>query len=304
VSEARLSGVVATPPALVGYGVRSVEHLLVSRFGKERGLADPGVRLLDPAAGPIIFPLSAWAQALGQERDGRRRARLLAGHLVPHSLGIELLRAPHARGMRAVERFLAKHGAGGEAARAVLRLGDALAAPALAELPRGILVVLGNPPWRGHSENRGAWITDLLRGYVLPDGREDEGYYRIDAAPLAERNSKWLQDDYVKFLRLAQWAVDRAGRGIVAFVLNHTCLDAPTFRGLRRSLLRTFEEIHVLDLHGNRRRRERGLDGSPDESVFFGIAQGAAVLRLVKKPTLKSAGTYSRATTSGRCKSF
>jgi predicted helicase len=287
VSEAKVRGVVATPPDLVGFVVRSVEYLLVSRFGKERGLADPEVRLFDPAAGPMTFLLSAWARALGRGYGGKKAAALLAGRLVPHSVGIELLPGPHARGVRAVERFLKKHGVSGDSPHIAFHRGDALAAPPLAELSRGVLVVLGNPPWRGHSENRGAWITGLLRGYVLPDGRRDEGYYRVDGEPLDERNSKWLQDDYVKFLRLSQWTVDQSGRGIVALILNHTCLDAPTFRGLRRSLIRTFEEIHVLDLHGNRRRREHSPDGDPDESVFPGIAQGAAVLLLVKKTGLR-----------------
>jgi len=99
---------------------------------------------------------------------------------------------------------------------------------------------------------------------------------------LGETNMKWLQDDYVKFLRLAQWMIDRNGEGVVGFVVNHNCLEAPTFRGLRRSLLRTFDQIFALDLHGNQRRRETGPGGERDENLFSGVAQGIAVLLLVK----------------------
>src|SRR5205085_499024 len=127
----------------------------------------------------------------------------------------------------------------------------------------------GNPPWRGRSSNHGLWINDLVRDY-----------FQVDGQALGERNPKWLRDDYVKFLRLAQWVIDRNGEGIVAFVLNHNFIEAPTFRGLRRSLLCSFQEIYVLDLHGSGRRGERG-------SVFPGVAQGAAVLLLVKKPGLR-----------------
>src|SRR5262249_44601350 len=142
-------------------------------------------------------------------------------------------------------------------------------------------VVLGNPPFSGRPANTGDWIQDLLRGYVLENGSEEQGYYTVDGSPLGERNAKWLQDDYVKFLRFAQWQIDRNGWGIVGFIVNHNCLEAPTFRGLRRSLLGTFDQVFVLDLHGNHRRRETGPEGKRDENVFAGVAQGVAVLLLV-----------------------
>ncbi|HEV2844279.1 MAG TPA: type ISP restriction/modification enzyme, partial [Thermoanaerobaculia bacterium] len=138
---------------------------------------------------------------------------------------------------------------------------------------RGITVILGNPPWAGHSANRG-------KG-------EDEAYRRIGGAPLGEKNSKWLRDDYVKFLRFAQRKVEEAGEGIVAFVTNHSYLDNPTFRGMRRSLLETFDEIYLLDLHGNGKKKERAPGGGSDANVFDGVRQGTAVAVLVKKPGLR-----------------
>jgi len=222
----------------------------------------------------------AWREAIAAHLRTHGAVRdLIQDHLLIHFTGIELLPEVHARGLTALGRFLTAAGCNAPAGRLPALRADAL------EPPREILdrpfnVILGNPPWRGRSSNKGAWINALLHGYRLPDGREDEGCFRVDGARLGERNPKWLHDDYVKFLRLAQWLIDRNGAGIVAFVLNHNFLDAPTFAGLRRSLLRTFHEIYVLDLHGSARRRERG-------NVFSGVAQGAAVLLLVRKPGLR-----------------
>jgi hypothetical protein len=161
-------------------------------------------------------------------------------------------------------------------------LGEEAQAALAARAETAFSVVLGNPPFSGRSANPGSWIRDLLRGYELPDGRSDDGYFRVDGRPLGERNVKWLQDDSVKFLRLAQWLIDRNGEGVVAFVVNHNGLEAPTFSGLRQSLLRTFDQVYALDLHGNQRRREAGPVGELDENVFAGVAQGIAVLFLVK----------------------
>jgi len=103
----------------------------------------------------------------------------------------------------------------------------------------------------------------------------------VDGQPLGEKNPKWLQDDYVKFLRFAQWKIHRAGRGIVAMITNHGYLDNPTFRGMRQSLLKTFDEIYILDLHGNSLKGETAPDGGPDENVFD-IRQGVAIAIFVK----------------------
>jgi hypothetical protein len=297
----RLRGVYATPQPVVAWVVRSIDELLRSRFEKPRGLADEAVRLLDPCAGPMNFLLEAWRVAVAQgDRHDLEPASLVESHLLPHSRGIEIVPELFERGRAEVAIWLARYGVRvGEGGRFPLDLADALSDVELGdEAWPGFLggaghptspalpVVLGNPPYRGQSANRGARIRQLLHGYRLADGREDEGYYRVDGHGLGERNPKWLQDDAVKFLRLAQWTVDRAGQGLVAFVLNHNFIDAPTFRGLRASLQRTFDEIYALDLHGNRRKRERQSGGSPDENVFRGVAQGVAILLLVKRSGL------------------
>lgn len=134
-----------------------------------------------------------------------------------------------------------------------------------------ILVVLGNPPYSGHSVNKGEWISELI-----------ETYKKVDGKPLGEKNPKWLQDDYVKFIRFAQWKIDQIGEGILGFITNHSYLDNPTFRGMRQSLMDSFDEIYLLDLHGNSLKKEKAPDGSKDENVFD-IQQGVAIGLFVKK---------------------
>ena len=78
-------------------------------------------------------------------------------------------------------------------------------------------VVVGNPPYSGHSSNTGEWIADLLRGRTT----QSHGYFEVDGAPLGERNPKWLNDDYVKFIRLGQVTIEQAETGLLGFITNH-----------------------------------------------------------------------------------
>ena len=143
-----------------------------------------------------------------------------------------------------------------------------------------VMVVLGNPPYSGHSANKGQWKSDLLRG---KDGIEITGsYFQIDGGPLQEQNPKWLNDDYVKFIRYAQRRIERTGEGVLGFVTNHSYLDNPTFRGMRQSLMDTFDEMYLLDLHGNSKKKERTPEGGKDENVFD-IQQGVAIGLFVKR---------------------
>jgi predicted helicase len=135
-----------------------------------------------------------------------------------------------------------------------------------------ILVIMGNPPYSLLSSNTNAWTEELLKEDI--DGATS--YYKVDGNPLNERNPKALQDDYVKFLRFAQWKIQKAGKGIVAMITNHGYLDNTTFRGMRQSLMKTFDEIYILDLHGNSVKRETAPNGGKDENVFD-IRQGVAI---------------------------
>ena len=132
-----------------------------------------------------------------------------------------------------------------------------------------IMCVIGNPPYSGISQNNGKWITAKI-----------EDYKYVDGVHFGERKH-WLQDDYVKFLRLAEHMIEQNGEGVLGFITNHGYLDNPTFRGMRWRLMRTFDRIHVLDLHGNSNKREVSPDGAPDKNVFD-IMQGVAIIIAVK----------------------
>jgi hypothetical protein len=132
-------------------------------------------------------------------------------------------------------------------------------------------VVIGNPPYAYESVNKGVWITSLIRDY-----------YKVDGCALDERNPKGLLDDYVKFLRFAHWAIETIGIGIVGMITNHAFLDNPTFRGMRQQMMMFFCEMHLLDLHGNAKKKEVCPDGSRDENVFD-IQQGVGVGLLLRK---------------------
>jgi type ISP restriction-modification system protein/N-6 DNA methylase len=309
----RRRGVYYTPQPVVSYIVRSVDRLLREKLGWPEGLAAPEAKLLDPAAGTLTFLVEAFRVAADAHAaaygDGGVPA-LLRDRLLPNAFAFELMMAPYAIGHLKMGLFLASLGCpldvGDQGDRVQLLLTDALdhteleqtALPGMSALSREsheagrvkreqkISVVLGNPPWFGHSASRDRFIDRLLKeGYTAADGRRDEGYYRLDGRPLGERNPKWLQDDYVKFLRFAQWKIDQNGRGVVGMVTNHGFLDNPTFSGMRASLMATFDEIYVLDLHGYGWKEEEP-GGPRDANVFAGVGRGVAILLLVKQPGL------------------
>jgi predicted helicase len=134
-----------------------------------------------------------------------------------------------------------------------------------------IMVVIGNPPYFGESSNKHYTGHNVYKRE--PDGRK-----------LQERTSKWLNDDYVKFIRFAESMVERSREGIVGMITAHGWIDNPTFRGMRWHLLNTFDVIYILDLHGNANKREQTPDGMPDKNVF-NIKTGVAILLAVKKKT-------------------
>jgi predicted helicase len=113
----------------------------------------------------------------------------------------------------------------------------------------------------------------------------------VNGEPLGEKNPKWLQDDYVKFLRFAQWKIQTSDYGIVGMITNHSYLDNPTFRGMRQSLMKTFDEIYILDLHGNSLKKETTPEGGKDENVFD-IRQGVAIALFVRNEKQKESQVF------------
>ncbi|HKJ33522.1 MAG TPA: type ISP restriction/modification enzyme [Balneolales bacterium] len=303
-------GVYYTPEPVVGYIVRSVHQILKEDFGKPLGLADSSVTVLDPAAGTLTFIAEAIKLAVNEYKmkfGSGGVSELIRDHILNHFFAFELMMAPYAIGHLKIGFILDELGYHlKDDERLKLYLTNTLEMEELeqTELPgmaslseesheagkikkdEKVLVILGNPPYSGNSFNKGVWIDSLLKeGYKNGKGFEDDGYYKVDGKPLGEWNPKMLQDDYVKFLRFAQWKIDQNGQGIVSMITNHGYLDNPTFRGMRESLMKSFDEISILDLHGNYRKRETAPDGSKDENVFD-IQQGVAINLMLKKKNL------------------
>ena len=297
-------GVYYTPEPVVKFIVKSVHQLLKTRFHFPDGLADLSVTLLDPAAGTLTFPAEAIKLAVQeyvQKYGEGGRKEFIRNQILRNFYAFELMMAPYAIGHLKISFLLESLGYQmQEDERFKLYLTNTLEMEEIQQIPipgvsslseeshlagkvkksEPILVIVGNPPYSGSSANRNDWTERLLKEDL--DGAQS--YYKVDGKPLGERNPKWLQDDYVKFLRFAQWKIQRAGKGIVAMITNHAYLDNPTFRGMRQSLMKTFDEIFVLDLHGNSLKRELSPDGNIDENVFD-IRVGTVISIFVKYKT-------------------
>ena len=141
-----------------------------------------------------------------------------------------------------------------------------------------VMVIIGNPPYSGESANKGDWIMKLMEDYKKEPGGKEK---------LKEQNSKFINDDYVKFLRYGQHFIEKNGSGVLAFINPHGFLDNSTFRGMRWNLLKTYDKIYTIDLHGNAKKKETAPDGSPDINVFD-IEQGVSI-NIFIKTTQKSA---------------
>jgi predicted helicase len=301
-------GVYYTPESVVGYIVRSIHQTLKDDFDKPLGLADKSVTVLDPAAGTLTFIAEALRVAVEEYKEHYGSgdiSGIIKEHLLEHFYAFELMMAPYAIGHLKMGFVLDELGYDmDDDERFKLFLTNTLEMEDLeqTELPgmrslseeseaagkvkkdEEVLVILGNPPYSGNSFNDIDWIDNLLKeGYTHENRHSDDGYYKVDGKPLGERNPKMLQDDYVKFMRFAQWKIDQLGHGIVSMITNHGYLDNPTFRGMRESLMKSFDEIAVLDLHGNSRKKETAPDGSKDENVFD-IQQGVAIHSMIKDP--------------------
>lgn len=142
----------------------------------------------------------------------------------------------------------------------------------------GINIVIGNPPYAGESQNKNAWISSLMEDYKKEPG---------GISKLNEKNPKWLNDDYVKFIRLSQHFIEKTSYGIMAFICPHGFIDNPTFRGMRWNLATYYDKIYILDLHGNAKKKEVCPDGSKDENVFD-IQQGVCIVLMIHKSSRKS----------------
>ncbi|MBU4445937.1 N-6 DNA methylase [bacterium] len=306
-------GAYYTPLPVVHFIVRSVDYLLENDFSLASGLADTSktatglhrVQILDPAVGTGTF-ISAtiriiYERLLKNGQKGRWPA-YVHHDLLPRLHGFELMMAPYtiahlklsmafkATGFWIFNRRLGIYLTNSleEGATQVdLFTGFGFAESIAEESTEAsviknktpIMVVIGNPPYSGESSNASYKGNNVYK--VEPRGGK-----------LQERNSKWLNDDYVKFIRFAESMVEKTDEGIVAMITAHGYLDNPTFRGMRYHLMQTFDDIYVLDLHGNANKKEQAPDGSEDKNVFD-IKQGVAIF-IGLKHKLKSASKHGK----------
>ena len=319
-TQRELRGVFYTPAPVVSFIVRSVDALLQKKFAIADGLADDGlvnrrghepthrVQVLDPAVGTGTFLYHAIEQ-IQKSFEGSPGVwpAYVSEHLLPRIFGFELLMAPYAVAHMKLGLQLARSNCDlSKNERLGIYLTNALEASyetkglplfaswvaeeadAASAVKRDapVMIVLGNPPYSGTSANHGEWIKALLKGQDLTDNSKTESYFHVDGKPLKEKQKRWLHDDYVKFIRFGQWRIGRTGQGILAFITNHRYLRNVTFRGMRQSLLSTFDSIYIVDLHGNSKEGETPPANIRDENVFD-IQQGVAISIFVKDGSKK-----------------
>ena len=304
-------GVWYTPQPVVQFIVRAVDDLLKSEFGLSQGLADTSkikskvdfhgkkvdkefhrVQVLDPATGTGTF-LAETIKHIYEENFKNINEGIWPQYvekdLIPRINGFELLMASYSMAHLKLDMLLSETGyETNQDQRFNIFLTNSLEehhkdtgtlfASWLSTESEGanqikkntpVMCIIGNPPYSGISSNNGEWISKLI-----------DDYKYVDGVHFNERKH-WLNDDYVKFIRFAQYLVEKNGEGIVAFINPHGYLDNPTFRGMRWNLLKTFDKIYTIDLHGNSKKKETAPDGSADQNVFD-IMQGVSINLFVK----------------------
>jgi very-short-patch-repair endonuclease len=305
-------GVWYTPQPVVNFIVRAVDDILKTEFGFADGLADTSkkkikvnyqgkiiekevhqVQVLDPATGTGTF-LAETIKHIHKKYEGMQGmwSSYVENHLIPRMNGFELLMASYTMAHLKLDMLLTDTGyvpTKDQRLRVFLTnsleepnadsgtlFGNLLSdeADQANDVKRDtpVMCVIGNPPYSGESANKGEWIMKLMEDYK----KEPGGLHK-----LREQNSKFINDDYVKFLRYGQHYIERNGQGVLAFINPHGFLDNPTFRGMRWNLLKTYDKIYTIDLHGNAKKKETAADGSNDVNVFD-IEQGVSINFFIK----------------------
>ena len=311
-------GVWYTPEPVVNFIVRAVDDILKTEFDLPSGLADNSktkikvdvqgkkieqevhkVQILDPATGTGTF-LAEVVKHIHKKFEGQQGiwSNYVETHLLPRLNGFELLMASYAMAHLKLDLLLTETGykpTTNQRFRVYLTnsleehhqdTGTLFANWLSTEANEAnhikrdtpVMCVIGNPPYSGESANKGEWIMSLMEDYKKEPGGKEK---------LKEQNSKFINDDYVKFLRYGQHFIEKNGSGILAFINPHGFLDNPTFRGMRWNLLKTYDKIYTIDLHGNAKKKETASDGSADINVFD-IEQGVSINIFVKTGKKKS----------------
>jgi len=293
-----MRGVYYTPEPVVSYIVRSLHSILKEQFKRPDGFASNTVTVLDPAAGTLTFLAEAAKLAVDEfvSKYGEGgKENLIKEHILKNFYAFELMMAPYAVGHLKMSFLLEELGYRLQKDdRVKLYLTNTLEMEELAqtELPgmaslseeshlagrvkkeQPILVILGNPPYSVSSVNKSDFIEQEMELYKK-DVRE-------------EKNIQPLSDDYIKFIRFAHWKIDHDGKGTIGMITNNSYLSGLIHRGMRKRLLDSFDEIYILNLHGNSRIGEKHPDGSKDENVFD-IQQGVSIVLFIKKEQKRKA---------------
>lgn len=287
-------GVYYTPSQVVNYITKSVDYLLKSEFEKEDGLADDETVILDPAVGTGSF-LHKVVDEIYKKFEGNEGAwdSYVKENLLNRVFGFEILMAPYSVAHLNLGLQLSKSGYKfGKEQRLGIFLTNTLEesarktelllfewisqeanSAATVKKDKPIMVVLGNPPYSIKSQNNGDWIENLLKDYKRG---VDDGKLNLD-------------DDFIKFIKFAQWRIQETGHGILAYITNNTFLDGMNHRRMRESLLETFSDIYVLNLHGSVSKGSGSGNKKEDENVFD-IQQGVSITFFVRKPNHKGYG--------------
>lgn len=255
------------------------------------------VQVLDPATGTGTFLAEVIKQIAPKVKDVAEGmwSPYIEKDLIPRLHGFELLMASYAMCHMKLDMMLTELGykPTGTPPRLGVYLTNSLeeGEPANQALPFAqwlsnevkeantvkrdmpIMCIVGNPPYLGEGGKSEGWLGTLMDDYKKEPGGKEK---------LKERNPKWLNDLYVKFIRMSSHLIEKNGEGVLGFITNHGYLDNPTFRGMRWHLLKTFDKIYILDLHGNAKKKEVTPEGKPDKNVFD-IQQGVAIIIGVKK---------------------
>ncbi len=313
----KAKGVYYTPPPVVNFIVRAIDDILVDTFKIKDGLADRNkVTLLDFATGTGTFLVEVLQQIFEKlPKDSGKKDLLIKEHVLKNLFGFEYLIAPYTIAHLKLSQFIKDNGyelKGKE--RFQIYLTNTLEPipsqikipllPALTEeskqaqsvKDKPILVVTGNPPYSYESKNpsqifryedkvTSSGLKKVKTKQITWIGGKINDYKFVDGRKIQERNLKGLQDDYVKFIRFAQDKMEMVEEGIVGIITNHRFLTNPTFRGMRQSLMKTFDQMYFIDLHGSNKPKEYSPDGSNDANVFD-IEQGVAISLFIKKKGL------------------
>jgi type I restriction-modification system DNA methylase subunit len=298
-------GAFYTPKPVVDFIVRETDNILKNEFNLENGFLEKGVKVLDPATGTGTFlhslielvkrKIDENFKPLGMEKE--EFLNQIRDHILKDFYGFELMIAPYTVAhlklsilLKNLSFELSKD------ERFQIYLANTLDDPSKEPVSlfgfgnitkesrkakeikneKNIIAIIGNPPYSGTSQNPSkegknlTWIGNQIEKYKFNDNKK-----------LDEKNPKWLQDDYVKFIRFAQYQIEQKGSGVISYIVPHGFLDNPTFRYMRKSLLDNFSKIYLIDLHGNTTKKEKTLDGGKDENIFD-IKQGVTLMFLVK----------------------